>query len=104
LVVEVLSQLPILGGIEEMMADIYTFFYKSPKKHLEFVKLVELLDSKGNKILRNIKTRWLSMMEPVVTIMNKYRPLLVKLSKEAEVRRPKQLATTCFQHIMDVQV
>ena len=30
--------------------------------------------------------------------------ILVKLSKEVEVRRPKQLATTCFQHITNVQV
>jgi hypothetical protein len=104
LAIEVLSQLLILGGIEEMIADIYKFFCKSPKKHLEFVKLAELLESKGNKILRNIKTRWLSMLAPAVRIMNEYRPLLVKLLKEAKVRRPKQLATTCFQHIMDVQV
>jgi hypothetical protein len=104
LAVEVLGQTPIVSGIEELLADIYTFFCKSPKKHLEFVKLAELLNSKGNKILRNIKTRWLSMLAPVVRIMNEYRPLLVKMSKDAGVKKPTALYTKCFQHLTDIQV
>jgi hypothetical protein len=104
LAVEVLGQTPIVSGIEELLADIYTFFCKSPKKHLEFVKLAELLNSKGNKILRNIKTRWLSMLAPAVRIMNEYRPLLVKMSKDAGVKKPTALATKCFQHLTDIQV
>jgi hypothetical protein len=52
LAVEVLSQLPIVAGIEELLQNIYTFFCKSPKKHTEFVRLAELMETKGNKILR----------------------------------------------------
>jgi hypothetical protein len=104
LTVDVLGQMPIVSGIEEMLADIYTFFCKSSKKHLEFVKLVELLNSKGNKILRNIKTRWLSMLAPTVRIMNEYRPLLVKMSKDVGVKKSTALATKCFQHLTNIQV
>ena len=104
LAVEVLSQLPIINGIEELLSDIYTFFCKSPKKHLEFVQLAALLDSKGNKILRNVKTRWLSMLAPAVRILNEYRPLLVEFQKHTEVRKPKQIALKCFSHLRDVGV
>jgi hypothetical protein len=52
LAIEVLSSLPIVAGIEDLLQNIYSFFCKSPKKHVEFVKLAELLETKGNKILR----------------------------------------------------
>jgi hypothetical protein len=32
------------------------FFSHSPKKHLEFLKLVDLMKAKGSKILQNVKT------------------------------------------------
>jgi hypothetical protein len=52
LAIEVLSQLPIVSKIEDLLQDIYTFFCKSPKKHIAFGKLAEILETKGNKILR----------------------------------------------------
>jgi hypothetical protein len=52
LAVEVLSELPIVRGIEDLLQDIYSFFCKTPKKHVAFMKLVEFLEYKGNKILR----------------------------------------------------
>jgi hypothetical protein len=73
-----------------------------PKKHLEFIKLVELLNSKNKKILRNIKAQWLRMLAPEVKIMNEY--LLVEMSKDAGIRKPKKFATKCFQHLIDIQV
>jgi hypothetical protein len=36
---------------------------------LEFTKLAELMETKGNKILRNIKTRWISIISLVVMIL-----------------------------------
>jgi hypothetical protein len=50
--IEVLSGFPIVKGIENLLEDLYTFFCKSPKRHLEFVKLAEFFECKGNKILR----------------------------------------------------
>jgi hypothetical protein len=44
--------LPIVSKIEDLLQDIYTFFCKSPKKHIAFGKLAEILETKGNKILR----------------------------------------------------
>jgi hypothetical protein len=100
----VLSELPILGGIEEVLQDIYTFFCKSPKKHQAFVKLADFLETKGNKILLNIKTRWMSILAPVVRVMNEFKPLLVKMNENATVRKPKALAVKCWLHLTDVKV
>jgi hypothetical protein len=39
------------------MQYLYSYFAKSLKRYLEFIKLVEIMETKGNKILRNVKTR-----------------------------------------------
>jgi hypothetical protein len=80
------------------------FFCKSPKKHLEFVQLATLLESKGNKILRKVKTLWLGMLALAVRIFTKYRPLLVEFQQHVEVRKPKMIDMKCFSHLRDVAV
>ncbi len=44
---------------------------------MEFEKLVKILDTKGNVIMKNMKTKWMSMLEPLKRIVVKYRSLLV---------------------------
>ena len=103
LAVESLSDLPMVEGIEDMLANLYTYCCKSPQKHLEFLKLAELMETKGLKILRNIKTRWISMLAPAVRVMNEYRTLLVKFQQDSSVRKPKKIAVKCFTNLVDVQ-
>jgi hypothetical protein len=93
----------MVEGIEDMLANLYTYFCKSPQKHLEFLKLVEVMETKGLKILRNIKTCWISMLAPVVRVMNEYRTLLVKFQQDSSVRKPKKIAEKCFTNLVDVQ-
>jgi hypothetical protein len=45
--------------------------------HLEFQKLVVAMETKGNKILKNVKTLWMSMLDPLRRIMDKYKSLVV---------------------------
>jgi hypothetical protein len=44
------------------------------------------------------------MLAPTVRIMNEYRPLLVKMSKDVGVKKSTALATKCFQHLTNIQV
>ena len=104
LTIEVLIQLPIISGIEDMLSDIYTFFYKFPKKNLEFVHLATLLESKSNKILQKVKMLWLGMLVLAVRIFTKYKPLLVEFQQHAKVRKPKMINVNCFSHLRDVAV
>jgi hypothetical protein len=55
LVVYNLSGLSLVLKIESMFVSIYNYFSHSLKKHLEAIKLVEFLESKSSKILKNIK-------------------------------------------------
>jgi hypothetical protein len=104
LAVELLSDLPMVEGIEDMLANLYTYFFKSPQKHLECLKLAELMETKGLKILRNIKTRWISMLVPTVRVMNEYRTLLVKFHQDSNMRKLKKIAVKCFTNLVDVQI
>ncbi len=35
------------------------------------------METKGNKILKNVKMRWMSMLDPLKKIMSEYKPLFV---------------------------
>ncbi len=43
-----------MANIETLFVGVYNFFTHSPKRALEASKLVELLECKGNKVLKNI--------------------------------------------------
>jgi hypothetical protein len=84
-----------------MIEDMHGFFARFPKRNVEFQKLAEILHSKGLKILRNVKTRWLSMMSPAIQIMTEYKSLLLKMMIDKE---EFDVAKTCFDHLVDVQI
>ncbi len=48
--------LNLVSKIESILASIYNYFDHSPKRHFQASKLAKFLESKGNKILKNIKT------------------------------------------------
>jgi hypothetical protein len=47
--------------LEIFLQTLHFYFANSPKKHLQFTKLVEFMETKENKILQNVKTRWILM-------------------------------------------
>jgi hypothetical protein len=107
LVVEALEKLPVLQKIELFLADLYSYFCKSPKKHIKFYKLVEVIETKGLKILRNIKTMWISMLSPAIRAMNEYKTLLVKMLEDSKLKKEKvqaKNATICLDHLIDIQI
>jgi hypothetical protein len=74
LVVQSLNKLSLVSKIESMLASIYNYFDHSPKRHVE-----GFLESKGNKILKNIKTYWISMLSPSKWVLAKYKALIVEM-------------------------
>jgi hypothetical protein len=59
---------------------LLAYFNKNPKKHLEFSKLVKILKTKGNKLSKNIKMKWISMLDPTKEVMVEYCTLVVKMA------------------------
>jgi hypothetical protein len=66
--------------IESLMQCLYSYFAHSPKKHLEFIKTEEFMATKGNKILRNVKTRWILMLNATKKVMVEYKIMRVKMA------------------------
>ena len=90
-----------MNRIEDLLQSWHTYFAHSPKRHLEFVKLAEVLETKGLKILRQVKTKWLSVMSPAIKVMNEYKTLVVKMMEDEQA---VDAAKTSFQHLVDIQI
>jgi len=76
LVVQILLRLPLVIRLQNLLQTLHSYFAHSPKRHLKFTKLTKLMQTKGNKILRNVKTRWMA----IERVMAKYKTLLVKMA------------------------
>lgn len=89
LAVEPLSNLPIVAKLESLCQAMYSYFCHSPKHHLEFQKLADLVETKGRSMLKNVKTRWLSLLEPLKRVMGEYKTLIAKMCQDAAVKEPE---------------
>ena len=90
-----LSQLDIMNRIEDLLKSSHAYFKHSPKWHLEFVKLAKLMETKGLKLLKNVKTRWVSLIEPLRRILQDYRVPLAKM-KADNVSKGKFAQGSCL--------
>jgi len=63
---------------------MYAYFSHSPKRNLEFQKLAYLVEIEGQQMLRNVKTQWISLLEPLRRIMDEYKTLVVKMCEDAQ--------------------
>jgi hypothetical protein len=79
-VIQTLSNLPLVFYIENLLQCLYGYFNHSPNRHLEFIKLAKVMETEGNKIIRNIKTRWTFMINPIKQMLPKYYTLLMKMT------------------------
>ncbi len=69
LAIQTLLNLSLVFHIEGLLQYLYVFFIHNLKRHLEFTKLVEIKETKGNTILQNMKTNWISMISPVKHVL-----------------------------------
>ncbi len=79
---QIQSQIPIVKYIEDLLLSFYSFFSHSPKMHIEFFKLVDLMKTKGSKNLRNVKTCWVSMLSAAKQVMLIYMLLIAKMVED----------------------
>ena len=77
-----LSSLDIFGDIEKLLSVTYGYFCKSPKRYSEFRQLAELTQTKGLKMLRNVQTRWVTLIEPLRRLLSEYRTLIYKMTTD----------------------
>ena len=84
--VEPLSNLPIVGKYESLCQSMYAYFSPSPKQHFEFQKLDDVMETEWLNMLRNVKTCWISVLEPLRRIMGEYITLIYKMAEDVAVQ------------------
>jgi len=85
LVIQTLSNLPLVSHIENLLQCLYGYFNHSPKRHFKFTKFVEIMETKSNKIMRSIKIKWISMINPIKCILSKYCTFFMKMTLDAPI-------------------
>jgi hypothetical protein len=96
-----LSTIPLVKWIESLLQTLHAYFAHSPMRHLEFTKLAKIMEMRGNKILCNMKTWWISMLSLVKKIMVKYITLLLKMAMDNSMNQQVKIN---FEHLYDLQI
>ena len=76
---EILSSYPLVSKVEGLLASLFTYFNCCPKRCVELAKLASIKETKGLKMLKAIKMRWISMLSPYKRVLIEYMPVLVKM-------------------------
>lgn len=79
LVVQAMSRTYVVARTEVLVQKIHEYFSKSSKKHLDFTKLADIMETKGRKILKHVRTRWLSLLLPAQRVVSEYQTLVMKM-------------------------
>lgn len=81
-----LNDLHILANLENCVQKIYEFFANLPRKSLnKFSCLATLLGTKGLKLVKNVKMRWMGILPCVLRVQTEYKPLILKMSEDAPI-------------------
>jgi len=65
--------------LEDLLKALYGSFSSSPKHHLEFTKLVKIIETKKLNFFKNVKTRWIIMFQTLNYVGKEYKTLIVKM-------------------------
>jgi hypothetical protein len=79
LAIQSLFTMLMVSKLEDLLQTFYAYFFSSPKHHLQFTKLVAVVKIKGPEVIPNLKTRWISIFQPLKCIGKKHRILIVKM-------------------------
>jgi hypothetical protein len=94
----------MISRLENLLVALHKYFSKSPKRHLALEKLSELLQTKGGKILRRVKTRWINSLEPMKRVLSEYRILLIKMYGDLQEKKcANQGAATNYKNLADIR-
>jgi hypothetical protein len=72
-----LEKLPMMKKIEALCNALYCYFSKSPTMDINSVCLADEVNNLGNKILHNVKTRWISSLPPTKRVLKDVKYLLL---------------------------
>jgi hypothetical protein len=101
LAAQTLLGLLLVKHIESLLQTLHAYFAHSFKWHLEFTKFDEVMERKGNKIVCNVKTRWISMLSFAKKLLAEYKTLLVKMAMDSFTNHQTKFN---YEHLCDLQI
>ncbi len=96
-----LWSLPLVICFEKKFQTLHNYFPHSPKMHLECTIFFEILETKWNKILQNVKRKWILMLSPTKRMIIEYKTLFVMIMLD---NLTNQQAKMNYGHLRDLQM
>ena len=93
---KVLSKLGIFQSIKGLLKKIHANFSHSPRRHFEFVKLVDVMETKGLKLLIHVQTYWMLLLEPLRRLLAQYRVILAKMVEDYDDKKEAHVIFLVF--------
>jgi hypothetical protein len=72
---KIVSKFPSVSKVEDLVREAYAYFSRSPKRFSEFKKFVDGVTN-GNKLLKDVDTRWISLNGPAQRLFSEYQSLV----------------------------
>jgi hypothetical protein len=82
----------VMHAIEDLLKVTHAYFVHSPKKYVEFHSLALMLETKGLKLLKNVATRWVSVIGPLRRLLSEYRSVMAKMSVDSTNKKEKVIS------------
>jgi hypothetical protein len=83
------------------LASLHTNFSGRPKRFIELVKLASIMKIKGLKMLKCVKTRWVSMLFSCKRVFSEYRTPVMKIELDMNTY---STAKDNFDMLVDLEV
>ena len=96
LFVKTLSDLEIVLEIEDLVKVIHIYYAHSPKKYTKFHYLAFLMETKGLKLLKNMCTKWCSLITPFRRLLMDYPTLMAKMRVDKDDKKWSKNANVSF--------
>jgi hypothetical protein len=78
LAIQSLFTMLLVSKLENLLQTFYAYFSSSAKHHLQFTKFVAIVKIKGSEVIQNLKTRWISMFQPLKCVGKKLGIILLR--------------------------
>lgn len=104
LTIQSLSNFTFIARLELFLTKLYSYFNHSPKRHLKFQRLVQTLEINRNKILKNVKTMQMSMLELLKRVMVQCHPLLAVMQQNSNTNQLAKVSYSFMTFIMNCKL
>jgi len=98
-----LLTLRIVSSIVDLLQICHAYFAHNLKRHLEFTKLIDMMETKEFKMFKNVKTCWISLLNLLKIILIEYRPFWPRwLWRVQATKLPKYFVSTLNSMFIDL--